>query len=85
MKTLLTLFWPTYDGHLIAIDARNRLAIWNKTVFDWHIGLQFNVAPLIIKNMVVLGTADNGTRRYRMERSAQESDALGQSDVSSGT
>jgi alcohol dehydrogenase (cytochrome c) len=54
-----TLFWPTYDGHLIAIDAKNGRAIWNKTVFDWHIGLQFNVAPLIIRNMLVLGTADN--------------------------
>ncbi len=54
-----TLFWATYDGHLIAIDARNGKAIWNKTIFDWHKGLQFNVAPLIIKDMVVLGTADN--------------------------
>jgi alcohol dehydrogenase (cytochrome c) len=54
-----TLFWATYDGHLIAIDARSGRAIWNKTVFDWREGRQFNVAPLIIKNMVVLGTADN--------------------------
>jgi alcohol dehydrogenase (cytochrome c) len=54
-----TLFWATYDGHLIAIDAKSGRAIWNKTVFDWREGRQFNVAPLIIKNMVVLGTADN--------------------------
>jgi alcohol dehydrogenase (cytochrome c) len=54
-----TLFWPTYDGHLIAIDATSGRAIWNKTMFDWREGLQYNVAPLIIKNMVVLGTADN--------------------------
>ena len=54
-----TLFWATYDGHLIAIDAKNGKAIWNKTLVDWHKGLQLNVAPLVIKNMVVLGTADN--------------------------
>jgi alcohol dehydrogenase (cytochrome c) len=54
-----TLFWATYDGHLIAIDARNGQAIWNHTLFDWRKGLQLNMAPLIIKNMVVLGTADN--------------------------
>jgi alcohol dehydrogenase (cytochrome c) len=54
-----TLFWPTYDGHLIAIDATSGKAIWNKTVFDWRVGLQFNVAPLVIKNTLVLGTADN--------------------------
>jgi len=54
-----TLFWATYDGHLIAIDARNGHAIWNKTIADWHEGYQLNVAPLIIKDTVVLGTADN--------------------------
>jgi alcohol dehydrogenase (cytochrome c) len=54
-----TLFWATYDGHLIAIDARSGRAIWNKTVFDWREGRQFNVAPLIIKTMLVLGVADN--------------------------
>ena len=54
-----TLFWATYDGHLIAIDAKNGRPIWNKTIIDWHLGRQLNVAPLIIKNMVVLGTADN--------------------------
>ena len=54
-----TLFWATYDGHLIAIDARNGHAIWNKTIVDWHKGFQLNVAPLIIKDTVVFGIADN--------------------------
>jgi alcohol dehydrogenase (cytochrome c) len=54
-----TLFWPTYDGHLIAIDATSGRAIWNKTMFDWRDGLQYNLAPLVIKNMLILGTADN--------------------------
>ena len=54
-----TLFWATYDGHLIAIDAKNGHAIWNKTIVDWHKGFQLNVAPLIIKDTVVFGIADN--------------------------
>ncbi len=54
-----TVFWATYDGHLIAIDATSGKAIWNKTLVDWRQGYQLNVAPLIIKNMVVLGAADN--------------------------
>jgi alcohol dehydrogenase (cytochrome c) len=54
-----TVFWATYDGHLIAIDAISGKAIWNQTLVDWRKGYQLNVAPLIIKNMVVLGTADN--------------------------
>jgi alcohol dehydrogenase (cytochrome c) len=53
------LFWATYDGHLIAIDTKNGRAIWNKTVFDWRDGRQFNLAPLIVKNTILLGTADN--------------------------
>src|SRR3954470_18101166 len=27
-----TLFWATYDGHLIAIDAKNGHAIWDKVL-----------------------------------------------------
>jgi alcohol dehydrogenase (cytochrome c) len=53
------LFWATYDGHLIAIDAKNGKSIWNKTLVDWKKGQQFNVAPLVIKDRVILGPATN--------------------------
>ena len=53
------LFWATYDGHLIAIDAKTGKAIWNKVLVDWHKGYQLNVAPLVVKDMVILGPATN--------------------------
>jgi alcohol dehydrogenase (cytochrome c) len=53
------LFWATYDGHLIAIDAKTGNAIWNKTILDWKQGLQLNVAPLVVKDKVILGPATN--------------------------
>ena len=53
------LFWPTYDGHLIAIDAKTGKAIWNRTILDWKKGLQLNVAPLVVKDKVILGPATN--------------------------
>jgi alcohol dehydrogenase (cytochrome c) len=53
------LFWATYDGHLIAIDAKSGKAIWNKTLIDWKKGLQLNVAPLVVKDKVILGPATN--------------------------
>src|SRR6476660_7348192 len=53
------LFWPTYDGHLIAIDAKTGKALWNKTLFDYKNGLQLNVAPLVVKDKVILGPATN--------------------------
>jgi alcohol dehydrogenase (cytochrome c) len=53
------LFWATYDGHLIAIDAKTGNEIWNKTILDWKQGLQLNVAPLVVKDKVILGPATN--------------------------
>ena len=53
------VFWATYDGHLIAIDARTGKEIWHKTVFNYKDGLQFNVAPLVVKDMLILGPATN--------------------------
>jgi len=53
------LFWATYDGHLIAIDATSGTAIWNKTLLDYKKGLQLNVAPLVIKDKVILGPSTN--------------------------
>jgi alcohol dehydrogenase (cytochrome c) len=53
------LFWATYDGHVIAIDAKSGKAIWNKTLIEWKKGQQLNVAPLVIKDKVILGPATN--------------------------
>ncbi len=54
-----TVFWATYDGHLIAIDAKTGSALWNKMLVDWHKGYQLNVAPLVVKDKVILGPATN--------------------------
>jgi len=54
-----TVFWATYDGHLIAIDAKTGNAIWNKILVDWHKGYQLNVAPLVVKDKLILGPATN--------------------------
>ena len=53
------VFWATYDGHLIAIDAKTGKEIWHKTVFNYKDGLQFNVAPLVVKDTLILGPATN--------------------------
>ena len=53
------LLWATYDGHLIAIDAKTGDEIWNKAILDWKKGLQLNVAPLVVRDKVILGPATN--------------------------
>jgi alcohol dehydrogenase (cytochrome c) len=54
-----SLFWATYDGRLISIDARTGVANWNRTLVDWHKGYQLNVAPLVVKDKIILGPATN--------------------------
>ncbi|HEY1949866.1 MAG TPA: PQQ-dependent dehydrogenase, methanol/ethanol family [Bryobacteraceae bacterium] len=54
-----TLFWATIDCHLLAIDTKTGRVIWDKVMADWRKGYQFNVAPLIVKDLVILGPATN--------------------------
>jgi alcohol dehydrogenase (cytochrome c) len=54
-----TLFWATVDCHLLAIDAKTGKIIWDKLLADFKKGYQYNIAPLIIREMVLLGPATN--------------------------
>src|SRR5262245_59087592 len=51
-----TLFMGTLDAHLIAIDARNGQPIWNTTVADSKLAYSVTMAPLVIKDLVIVGT-----------------------------
>jgi len=53
------LFWATVDCHLIALDIKTGRIIWDVTMADWKKGYQYNVAPLIVRNMIILGPATN--------------------------
>jgi alcohol dehydrogenase (cytochrome c) len=52
-----TLFLATVDAHLIAIDARTGRPIWNRIVASGAAGYSMTVAPLVIKDKVIVGTA----------------------------
>ena len=54
-----TLFMGTIDGHLIAIDAHNGKPVWNVNVngADPATGYSITVAPLVVKNKVIIGAA----------------------------
>ena len=54
-----TLFWATVDCHLLAIDAKTGRVIWDKVLADYRKGYQYNIAPLVVRNMVILGPATN--------------------------
>ena len=52
-----TLFMGTIDGHLIAIDAKNGKPVWDVSLSKPELGYSFTMAPLVIKNKVIIGPA----------------------------
>jgi alcohol dehydrogenase (cytochrome c) len=50
-----TLFMGTLDGHLVAIDARAGRPIWNVEVGDVKLAYSITMAPLIVKDKVIVG------------------------------
>src|SRR6187431_3254711 len=50
-----TLFMGTLDGRLIAIDAKTGKANWNVPVGDPKLGYSLTMAPLIVKDKVLVG------------------------------
>ena len=51
-----TLFLATLDARLIAIDTRTGRAIWNAAVGDPKLGYSMTMAPLVVKDKVLVGS-----------------------------
>ncbi len=52
-----TLFMATVDAHLIAIDAKGGRPVWNVKVADAAAGYAMTLAPLVIKDKVIVRVA----------------------------
>jgi len=52
-----TLFMGTIDGHLIAVDAKNGKPVWDVALSKPELGYSFTMAPLVIKDNVIIGPA----------------------------
>jgi alcohol dehydrogenase (cytochrome c) len=52
-----TLFMATIDAHLIAVDSKNGHPLWNVPVANAAAGYALTLAPLIVKDKVIVGTA----------------------------
>lgn len=50
-----TLFMGTLDAHLIALDTRSGKPVWNVEVADGKAGYSLTLAPLIVKDKVIVG------------------------------
>jgi alcohol dehydrogenase (cytochrome c) len=76
------LFMATLDGHVIALDTRTGNLVWDVKAAESHEAYTFTVAPLVVKNEVIVGIsggeygvrgfvdaydADTGRRQWRFE------------------
>ena len=52
-----TLFLAALDGNLIALDAKTGKEIWKTSVVDPSLGYSLTMAPLVVKDKVIVGPA----------------------------
>jgi len=51
------LFMATLDAHVIALDAATGNLLWDVNAVDYEKGYAFTVAPLVLKNKVIVGVS----------------------------
>lgn len=51
------VFFGTLDAHVMALDAKTGSVIWDIAAVDYKLGYSFTVAPLAVKNLVILGVS----------------------------
>jgi alcohol dehydrogenase (cytochrome c) len=49
------VFLGTLDSHVIALDSKTGNVVWDVTAVDYRKGYSFTLAPLAIKNLVIVG------------------------------
>ncbi len=49
------VFMGTLDSHVIALDTKTGNVVWDVTAVDYTKGNSFTLAPLVIKNLVLVG------------------------------
>ncbi|MGE3414357.1 MAG: PQQ-dependent dehydrogenase, methanol/ethanol family [Dehalococcoidia bacterium] len=51
------VFFVTGNAHVVALDATNGKRVWDRTYGDVRAGESATVAPLVVKNMVIVGSS----------------------------
>ena len=58
----------TIDAHLVALNSRTGAVMWDTTVANYKTGHSITVAPLAVKDKIVVGIAGRRVRRPRFPR-----------------
>jgi alcohol dehydrogenase (cytochrome c) len=51
------VFLGTLDSHVVALDAKTGAVLWDATAFDYTKGYSITLAPLVVKNLVLVGVS----------------------------
>jgi alcohol dehydrogenase (cytochrome c) len=51
------LFMATLDGHVVALEAKTGNLLWDVTAADYRKAYSFTLAPLVVKNEVIVGVS----------------------------
>ena len=51
------LFMTTLDAHLLALDMKTGMVVWDATMEDFSKGYASTIAPLVVKDKVIVGVA----------------------------
>ena len=51
------VFMGTLDAHVVALDTRTGNVVWDVAAIDYAKGYSFTLAPLVLKNLVILGVS----------------------------
>src|SRR5256714_9480007 len=54
------VFLGTLDAHILALDAKTGSVVWDATAVDYRNGYSITLAPLVIKNLVLIGVSGGG-------------------------
>jgi glucose dehydrogenase len=54
------LVYNLLDGHTVAVDAATGAQIWRTKVVDVAIGATITMAPIVVKDMVIVGSSGGG-------------------------
>jgi alcohol dehydrogenase (cytochrome c) len=49
------VFFGTLDAHLVALDAKTGNLVWDVVAIDYRQGYSFTLAPLAVKNLIIVG------------------------------
>ena len=73
------LFYLTPDAHLISLDAKNGAVRWNVVVADSQKGYWTTMAPLVVRDHVIIGVSgdfDNLAGLSPIDRSRDRKNAM---------